>query len=117
MPLTIQSRVENEIAILDMEGPLTLGPGLQTLRDAARKQLGNARLRGIVLNASQVTSADSAGLGELTIIYTLASRQNCALVIAGARQNLITTLEVTHLDGLLPMANDVVAAVKLIPPN
>jgi anti-anti-sigma factor len=115
MPLTIQSRVENEIAILDMEGALTLGPGLQTLRDAARKHLSDTRLRGIVLNASSLTFADSAGLGELTILYTLASRQNCALVIAGARPNLITTLQVTHLDGLLPVASDVESAVNLIP--
>ena len=115
MPLSIQSRVENEIAILDLEGALTLGPGLQSLREAARKQLADTRLRGIVLNASKLTAADSAGLGELTIIYTLASRQNCALVIAGARPNLITTLQVTHLDALLPVVSDVGAALNSIP--
>jgi anti-anti-sigma factor len=117
MPLTIRSRVENEIAILDLEGALTLGPGLQALREAARKQLTEHRLRGMVLNAADLTVADSAGLGELTIIYTLASRQQCPLVIAGARPNLMTTLEITHLDGLLPTLSDVPAALASLRPE
>ena len=114
MPLTVQPRVENEIAILDLEGALTLGPGLQSLRDAARKVLSDTRVRGIVLNAANLTSADSAGLGELTILYTLASRQKCRVIVAGARPNLITTLQVTHLDALLPVASDVPTAIAQI---
>lgn len=114
MSLTIRTRVENEIAILDLEGALTLGPGLRALRDAARKVLAEAHPRGLVLNAENVILADSAGLGELTILYTLASRQKCSVVIAGARQNLITTLQVTHLDALLPVADDVTAAVAQV---
>lgn len=111
MSLTIRSRVENEIGILDLEGSLTLGPGLQKLRETVRKILSEAPLRGLVLNAANLTASDSSGLGELTILYTIASRQKCSILIAGARQNLITTLQVTHLDALLPVVPDLETAV------
>jgi anti-anti-sigma factor len=113
MPLTVKAQVENEIAILELEGSLTLGPTLPRLRDAVRKILSESRLRGIVLDASKLVTADSAGLGELTVVYTLALRQSCRVVLCGAAQNLITMLQVTHLDELLPAAQDLAGAAAL----
>src|SRR3954454_19663764 len=105
MSLAVNSRVENEIGILELEGSLTLGPTLHRLREAVRQILAERRPRGIVLEASKLVTADSAGLGELTVVYTLTSRQGCRVALCGAAQNLLTMLEVTHLDELLPSAN------------
>ena len=114
MPLTVNSRVENEIAILDLEGSLTLGPSLHNLRNAARQVLASSKLSGIVMRTSGVTKTDSAGLGELTVVYSLAVKRGCRVALAGVNQNLRVMLEITHLDGLLPAAEDLAGAKKLI---
>lgn len=114
MALTVGSRVENEIAILDLEGTLTLGPALHGVRDVARDLLAQNKLVGVVINLEKVTSADSAGLGELTVVYTLAGKKAAGVAIAGASQMLRSMLEITRLDGLLPVANDVAAAKSLV---
>lgn len=114
MPLSVRTRVENEIAILDLEGSLTLGPNLQTLREIAKQTLADHRPRGLVLGVVGLAAVDSAGLGELTVVYTLCSRQGCRVALAGPGQNLKTMLEITHLDGLLPSADSVSSARTLL---
>jgi anti-anti-sigma factor len=114
MPLIVNSRVENEIGILELEGSLTLGPTLHRLRDGVRRVLSENRTRGIILEASKLVTADSAGLGELTVVYTLASRRGCRVALCGAAQNLLTMLQVTHLDELLPAADNLPGAVALV---
>lgn len=110
MALTIKSHVEDGFGILELSGSLTLGPSLVTLRDSARQVLGATKLSGMVLRVSELTQTDSAGLGELTVVYTMAARRGCPIRLAEATASLRKMLEVTHLDGLLPCASDVTAA-------
>ena len=114
MPLIVRTRVENEIVILELEGTLTLGPALHTLRDTTRQILSDQKPKGFILLVSGLTLVDSAGLGELTVVYTLCSRQNCRVALAGTGQNLKSMLDVTHLDGLLPSADSVASARSLV---
>ncbi|MBV9083899.1 MAG: STAS domain-containing protein [Acidobacteriaceae bacterium] len=113
MSLTVTSRVENDIAILDLEGSLRLGPSLHSLRETARQVLNRSHPSGLILQMGRLAAVDSAGLGELTVVYTYASRQSCRLALVEVSQNLRTMLEVTHLDGLLPVATNVAAAKAL----
>jgi len=110
MPLNIESRVEDSFAILELAGQLTVGPGLSTLRDDARKLLSSSKLSGLILHVSQITQADSAGLGELTLVYTLATKRGCPIRLVEASPHLRKMLEITHLDGLLPSAADINSA-------
>lgn len=57
---------------------------------------------------------DSAGLGELTLVYTLATRRNCRVALIGVTPTLRHALDVTHLDALLPSCSDVTAAKKFL---
>jgi anti-sigma B factor antagonist len=114
MPLTIEKRVEQNVTVLLLSGPLTLGPTLSTLNQSARKTLESASTQGLILDVSGVTIVDSAGLGELTLVYTLATRRNCRVVLASVTPTLRHLLEVTHLDGLLPSSSDVNAAKKFL---
>jgi hypothetical protein len=50
----------------------------------------------------------------LTVVYTLATKANCRVALAGENSKLGAMLEVTRLDGLLPMARDISAAKKLV---
>jgi anti-anti-sigma factor len=114
MPLSITSRVENEIAILDLEGALTLGPTLRGLREVTLEVLNQRRPTGLIIQVAKVTTADSAGLGELTVAYTYTSKRGCRIALAGVNPNLRTMLEITRLDGLLPIAEDLNSAKNLV---
>ncbi len=106
MPLTIEQRVEDGIGILTLSGNLTLGPSLVTLRNNARQLLDSQKLSGLVLDAGGLLQTDSSGLGELTLVYTLAAKRNCRLVLVRANPTLGKMLSVTRLDGLMPPISD-----------
>lgn len=110
--LTIEPRVEDGVAVLELSGSLTLGPYLPALRRAAREILDKNRVSGLILKVSGVTATDSSGLGELTVIYSLASRRECPILLVGVSASLHGMLEMTHLDGLLPAAGDMASAKK-----
>ncbi|MBV9294809.1 MAG: STAS domain-containing protein [Acidobacteriaceae bacterium] len=112
MPLTITSRIEDNLAILELAGSLTLGPSLKALRENARELLKSANVSGIILRVAQVTNTDSSGLGELTVVYTFASRRGCPIRLVEVTPRLRQMLELTRLDGLLPSAIDLVTAKK-----
>ncbi|MGA7414963.1 MAG: STAS domain-containing protein [Bryobacteraceae bacterium] len=114
MPLSIEKRVEQNVTVLQLSGPLTLGPSLHALNQAARKTLESAATQALILDVGGVTIVDSAGLGELTLVYTLATRRNCRVVLACVTPMLRHSLDVTHLDGLLPACSDVNAAKKFL---
>ncbi len=110
MKLSVLSKVEESFGILQLAGSLTLSPSLSSLRDAARQVLSNGKLAGLILEMSEVTAVDSAGLGELTIVYTFSSRQNCGIRVVGATPGFRKMLEMTRLDELLVVADDIPAA-------
>lgn len=110
MPLSVTSAVEDNIAILRLTGSLTLSPSLATLRQAARDALSAKRLSGMILSVSGITMTDSSGVGELTIVYTMATRGGCPLLLVDVPMGLRNILEMTRLDALLPSADGIEAA-------
>ncbi len=114
MPLMIGTRFEDSIAILELEGALSLGPSLHSMRSAARDILSSPKLIGIILDMQRVNSIDSSGLGELTLVYSSASRRNCPMLLVGVSPNLRKMLEMTHLDAVLTSAEDVTSAKRKI---
>lgn len=112
MPLKIDSRVEEGLAVLELSGSLTLGPHLPALRRAAREILDGNKVSGVILQLSGLTGADSSGLGELTVVYSFASRRKCPILLVGVSPTLRNMLAMTHLDGLLPAAADMASAKK-----
>jgi anti-anti-sigma factor len=111
MALTVTHRVEEGFGILNVVGPLTLGPSLNNLREAARQVLAN-KLNGLILQVSEVTSIDSAGLGELTIVYNFANRQRLGIRLVGSTQSMLKMLDMTRLEELLPPARDIQSAKR-----
>ena len=110
MPLTVISRIEDHFAILELSGSLTLGPTLNTLREATRQVLSANKVSGIILEMSGITITDSSGLGELTVVYTVATNRKCPIRLAAASPNLKKMLQMTRIDELLPACLDVSAA-------
>ena len=112
MGLSIEKRTEDGIAILGLEGSLTLGPLLVELRNAARDILARPNLTGIILDVEKVTSIDSSGLGEMTIVYSYAGTQKCSMRLIGVSPNLHKMLKMTHLDKILLAADNLETAKK-----
>lgn len=112
MALKIASRIEEDIAILEISGSLTLGPHLNALRRATREALDAAKVSGLILDVKGVTATDSSGLGELTVVYSFASKRRCPILLVEVSATLLAMLEMTHLDGLLPTAADMRSAKK-----
>jgi len=72
--LSINSRLDRNVYILTVTGQLTLGPHLRNLQQAARTALESSTPEAVILDVAGVRYADSAGLGELTIVYSLCTR-------------------------------------------
>ena len=112
MSFSVKTHSEDEFAVLELSGSLTLSPSLSSLREAAKKALGTTPLSGLILHVGGVTSADSAGLGELTLVYTFASKKSCPLRLVGVTPTLKKMLEMTRLDDLLQTVESVPLAKK-----
>ena len=112
MALQVTSKTEESFGILNLTGSLTLGPSLGALREAALEVLSGGKLSGLILRVGEVTTVDSAGLGELTVVYTFASKQKCPIRLVEVNPSLHKILEMTRLDELLRAAKDVASAKK-----
>ena len=110
MALNTSSDVENNIGIIHLSGSMTLGPSLHGLREAARQLLNTPKLIGLIIDVKNVASTDSSGLGELTVIYSLATKRGCPIRMVDVSLSLRKMLEMTRLDGLLPWAVDLATA-------
>jgi anti-anti-sigma factor len=110
--LTVTTRLDDDFVVLEIAGALTLGPPLNSFRETIRRALNGPRLSGVILSVSGVTVVDSAGLGELTVVYTLATKRGCGVRLVGESPSLGKMLAMTRIDGLLPSAADVTTAKK-----
>lgn len=115
MALSITSRPDRNCQVLTVAGSLTLGPNLKNLQQAVRAVLDSSSAPdGVILEVSGLRYTDSAGLGELTILYTLCNKKQCILVLTGVPAQLKQMLELTRLDALLPSAPDIEAAKRYV---
>jgi anti-anti-sigma factor len=69
-------------------------------------------LSGVILQVGEVTSVDSAGLGELTVVYNFANRQRLGIRLVGSTQSLLKMLDMTRLEELLPPSKDMPSAKR-----
>jgi len=110
MALNVTQRVDEGFGILQLAGSLTLGPSLNALRDAAKQVLTNGKLNGLILQMNEVTNVDSAGLGEMTIVYGYANRQRLGIRLVGSSPALLKMLDMTRLEELLRPSKDMQSA-------
>ena len=106
MSLTVTSRIEGSCALLDLKGSLTLGPALSRVREAAKQILSNGKVSGLILLVTDVTVTDSSGLGELTVVYSMAAKKGCPVRLVNASSSLKKMLQMTRIDELLPVSSN-----------
>ena len=95
-------RHSGSVCVLDLQGSLSIGPGLSTLSNQAKALLASGSPSALVLNLESISSVDSAGLGELMNVYSVTAKQSCKLVVASPAPQVRNLLQFTQVDRLIP---------------
>src|ERR1700744_4882447 len=101
MALTIKVRRVGDVAVLDLDGKITLGENTGILRDELRSLLAQGN-KHIVLNMGEVSYVDSAGLGELVGAYTTATNQGGAVKLLNMQGKMKDLMQITKLHTIFP---------------
>ncbi len=110
MALSAKVRKVGEVAIVDLNGKITLGENTGILRDELRSLLAQGT-KNIVLNMADVGYVDSAGLGELVGAYTTATNQGGAVKLLHLQGKMKDLMQITKLHTIFPAFEDEKAAV------
>ncbi len=92
----VELRQTGDVVIVDLKGKLTAGLGDQILRDTIDELLAENKKK-ILVNLSQVTFLDSAGVGELVAGLRTAKRFGAALKLLNASERVRSTLYMARL--------------------
>ncbi|HEY3938268.1 MAG TPA: STAS domain-containing protein [Bryobacteraceae bacterium] len=110
MALTAKTRRVGNVAIVDLNGRITLGENTGILRDELKSLLAQGS-KNIVLNMAGVSYVDSAGLGELVGAYTTATNQAGSVKLLHMQGKMKDLMQVTKLHTVFPSFEDEKEAV------
>lgn len=96
MALKMTDREVDGITILQMDGRIVLGEESNSLRERVKSLLSDNKKK-IVLDMSNVTYIDSAGLGTLVATFHSARQQGATLKLSNLGQKFREVLQVTKL--------------------
>ena len=105
MALSAKVRRVGNVAIVDLNGRITLGENTGILRDELRALLAEGQ-KNILLNMADVGYVDSAGLGELVGVYTTATNQGGAVKLLHLQGKMRDLMQVTKLHTVFPAFED-----------
>jgi anti-sigma B factor antagonist len=110
LKLSLESRNQGDVIIVHCHGRIVYRDEAAALS----RVVGEAMQQGsrIVLDLRGVSSMDSAGIGELALLQTLAQEKNAELKCAGPNEFVMTVLELTNLDSVLDVHPSVEAAME-----
>jgi anti-sigma B factor antagonist len=94
--MTIQERAIGTVVVLDISGRLVLDDGEATLKHRMSTLLERG-IHQVVLNVSEVSYVDSAGLGALVSSFLGAKRQGVALRLLNPSERLHELLSMAKL--------------------
>lgn len=99
------------VAVVDLEGRITMGDGCAALRSVIRG-LVNDGSKNILLNLQGVSYIDSAGLGEMAGAYVTVAKLGGQLKLVHSQSRIDTLLQVTKLYALLVTFSDEAEALR-----
>ena len=110
MALTAKTREVGNVAIVDLNGRITLGENAGVLRNAITSLLSSGS-KNILLNMANVGYVDSAGLGELVGAYTTATNQGGSVKLLHMQSKMKDLMTITKLHTIFPSFEDEKEAV------
>jgi anti-anti-sigma factor len=96
MTMHVEVRKAGDIVIVDLKGKLSAGLGDQILHETIDELLAES-WKKILLNMSEVSFLDSAGLGELVAGLKTARNLGASLKILNASERVQSTLYIARL--------------------
>ena len=98
------------VAIIDLAGRITLNEGAGSIRTAVKDVVDDGH-QNILLNMTEVTYIDSAGLGEMSSAYITVSRLGGRLKLLNPQSKVHGMLQVTRLYSIFVSFADESAAL------
>src|SRR5687768_8958069 len=94
--LTIGQRLAGDIAILDLDGKVTLGETNRQLHEALRKLVTDGTNK-VILNLKKVKVVDSSGLGEIVAGYSTLKANGGELILINMPSKVLELMTITKL--------------------
>jgi anti-anti-sigma factor len=104
-------RRAGNVAIVNLEGRITMGEGCGAVRSAIR-DLVNSGSRNILLNLQAVSYIDSGGLGEMTGSYVTVAKLGGQLKLVHSQGRVNDLPQVTKLYAMLVAFTDEAEALR-----
>ncbi len=111
MAITSNTRENNGVFIIDLNGRIALGDGSAELRDAIRNAVA-AGHKKILLNLGGVSYIDSSGIGELVSGFTSARNRGADVRLCNVTNRVNDLLLVTKLYTVFDIKDNEEAAVR-----
>ncbi len=105
--------MEPDITVINLGGRLTLGNRLTQIESDATARIEQGS-RKLLVEVSQLTYLDSAGLGALALLAGRAERAGGKLAVAGAAGRVREVIEIARLGQVLCLCDDVRAASDIL---
>ena len=109
--LEIKSRDQGGLTVLDLNGCLSTGLGLEALRPYIEKLVADKRVN-LVLNAKDVSVIDSRGIGELVASFSLIKRSGGTLKVANPSRIVRDVLQIAKLPKIIEVHDTEEAALE-----
>jgi anti-sigma B factor antagonist len=110
MAFTAKVRQVGNVAVVDLNGRITLGESTGQLREELRSLLAKGT-KNILLNLQHVSYVDSAGLGELVGAFTTAANQGGSVKLLHLQGKMKDLLQITKLFTIFQTFDDEQQAV------
>jgi len=105
MPLTFESHVTDEVAVIRCTGRITLGPEVQALEQEIDRHTEPDcadRVKRVVLQLAETEFLDSSGLGTLVRLYGILRSAGGGLTLCQVSPRVMKVIEMTNLAGVFP---------------
>ncbi len=118
MSLKTNVRQSSDVAILDLNGRLSLGealafgPGSGLVLSETIRELTKRGQKKILLNLAGVTYVDSSGVGQLVGALTTARNHAADIKLLKPSVHVLDLLKTTKLHGVFDIQEDETAAIQ-----
>ena len=111
MDLNILNKQLGDVSVVALKGRIVLGEGSSALRERVKNLVTDGKKK-IVLNMTNVTYVDSAGLGTLVAAHVSAKKEGTALHLSDLGSKFHEVLQLTRLLTIFSVYTTEAEAIK-----